>query len=283
MNELLSIAARETPGAAADGLQDAGESLIAALDHVPDVFVFVKDVTRAFVACSSPFLSLMGMTHRSQLYGKRDEDLSPPHLVEHYRRHDEEVILTGRPLIDLVELVRNADASYDWFLSSKTPWRLSDGRIAGVVGVTRALATRDPVAEQLVSLSPVIELISREYVRALTVSELAALVPLSPSHFTRIFRRHFGVSPYRYIRRVRVLAACDLLATTALPISAVAAQTGFYDASHFANDFRADRGMSPSAYRRRYSDAPRPARLMAFPRPAASGVVAAPRPGEPGG
>lgn len=233
-------------------VRETAQSLLAAFDLLPDVYVFVKDVDRVFIACSLPFLSLLGLSTREQLYGKRDEDLSPPHLVEHYRRHDEHVMRTGQPLVDLVELVRNVGGSYDWFLSSKTPLRTSAGEIVGMVGITRALSKRDPVVEQLLSLTPAIELISRDYARPLKVEELAEVVPLSTSHFTRVFRRHFGVSPYQYLRRVRVLAASDLLATTELPVTAIAARCGFYDASHFANDFRADLGMSPTAYRRRH-------------------------------
>jgi PAS domain S-box-containing protein len=233
----------------AAALDQVGDSLISAFDHVSDVFVFIKNARREFIGCSLPFVTLMGFKSRAQLIGKRDEELSPAYLVQRYRRDDEHVLTTGEALVDVIELVRNADGGYDWFLSTKTPVRDAAGTVTGLVGVTRSLTSRDPVNEKLISLTPAIETISREYARPIKVEELAASVLMSPSHFTRLFRRHFGVSPYRYLRRVRIMAACDLLATTELPVGVVSARTGFYDPSHFANEFHADRGMSPTAYR----------------------------------
>ncbi|WP_369371217.1 helix-turn-helix domain-containing protein [Promicromonospora sp. Populi] len=224
-------------------------AMIAAFDHVDDVFIFVKDARRVFVACSRPFLALMGMQSADELLGRRDEELSPAHLVDLYRRDDERVLATGEPIVDLVELVRNTRAGYDWFLSSKNALRDADGRIVGLVGVTRPLSPRTPTAGGVQSLGPAVEYIASEYARPIRVEDLAALVSLSASHFSRLFRRHFGVSPYRYLRRVRMIAACDLLAATELSVSEVAAQTGYYDAAHFSNDFRAEQGLSPTAYR----------------------------------
>lgn len=244
-----SVSGIDTAALAAAELQHAGTSLMAAFDHVSDVFVFIKNVRREFVGCSLPFVTLMGFRSRSQLIGKRDEELSPAYLVQRYRRDDEHVLTTGDSLVDVVELVRNAEGGYDWFLSTKTALRDDDGAVIGLVGVTRSLSRRDPVTEKLISLTPAIETISREYARPIRVEELAARVMMSPSHFTRLFRRHFGVSPYKYLRRVRIMAACDLLATTDLPINVISSRAGFYDASHFANEFHADRGMSPSVYR----------------------------------
>jgi len=246
-------------------------SMVAPFDHVPDVFVFVKDSDRRFIACSLPFARLMGMRSRDELIGKQDEDLSPPHLVEHYRLKDGHVLGSGEPLVDEVELVRNSDGTYDWFVSTKTPV-VYGGAIVGLVGVTRSLTKRDAESESLMSLTPAIEFISREYERPIDVAEMAAQVLMSPSHFSRLFRRHFGSSPYRYLRSVRLMAACDLLATTDLPVGVVGQRSGFTDASHFTKAFMSGQGMSPRQYRennrvnRGYQNF-----RMALPRSVASG------------
>jgi len=232
-----------------------GPAMLAAFDRVGDVFVFVKDAQRRFVACSEPFVRLLGYTHAQQLLGLRDEDISPEYLVAHYRAHDEHVIETGEELVDLVELVRNVDGSYDWFLTTKTAI-VAHGRPVGLTGVTRALTKRDPAALRLLSLTPAVELISRDYARPLSVDELAATVSMSPSHFSRSFRAHFGSTPHKYVRRVRLMAACDLLSTTDLLVSEIATRCGFYDQSHLSNEFRKERGMTPVEYRARYTSAP---------------------------
>ncbi|WP_382303564.1 helix-turn-helix domain-containing protein [Herbiconiux sp. UC225_62] len=234
------------------GILATSAALLSVFDHVPDVFVFVKNARREFVACSEPFTALMGFDSADEIIGKRDEDLSPEYLVVHYREYDEAILRTGDPLIDLVELVRNRDGSYDWFLSTKTAITDASGRSVGIMGVTRSLTHRDRAAGQLLSLTPAVELISREYARPIKVDELAGHALMSTSHFSRLFKQHFGVTPYKYLMRVRLMAACDLLATTTLGVGAISARTGFYDASHLTNEFRRERGMSPTEYRSRY-------------------------------
>jgi PAS domain S-box-containing protein len=236
-------------GAPVGGLEQTGTALIAAFDHVPDLFVFVKDAERVFVACSDPFVSLMGCRSKSQIIGKRDEDFSPEYLVEHYRNYDERVLATGEPLIDLVELVRNRDGSYDWFVSTKTAIRDEQGAVTGVLGVTRSLTIKESVSDGLRTLTPAIEQITREYARPIAVSDLAAKVLMSTSNFNRMFKQHFGVTPHKYLLRVRLMAACDLLATSSLSIGEISAQTGFYDTSHLTHELRKSRSMTPTEYR----------------------------------
>lgn len=231
-------------------------SLLSVFDHVPDVFVFVKNARREFVAFTRPFLTLMGCESPEELLGKRDEELSPEYLVVHYRDYDEAVLRTGEPLVDLVELVRGRDGSYDWFISTKTAIRDETGRAIGIMGVTRSLTHRDAAAGRLLSLTPAVELISREFARSIKVEELAAHVLMSTSHFNRLFKQHFAVTPYKYLMRVRLMAACDLLATTSLPVAAISSRTGFYDASHLTNEFRREHGLSPSEYRTRFRTGP---------------------------
>jgi PAS domain S-box-containing protein len=232
-----------------------GSALISTFDYLDDVYVFVKDADRRFVACSAPFARLLGYRHTSQIIGLRDEDLSPEYLADHYRSDDEYILQSGERIVDLVELVRNPDGAYDWYLTTKAPVLASDGVPTGIVGHTRSLTRRNMKAASLLSLTPALELISRDYGRTISVAEMAAAVPMSPSSFTRTFRRHFGCTPHQYLRNVRIAAACDLLSMTDLPLTDIAEHAGFYDQSHFARDFKSSRGMTASAYRRRFGGA----------------------------
>jgi AraC-like DNA-binding protein len=49
-----------------------------------------------------------------------------------------------------------------------------------------------------------------------------------------------------------------LLVTTDLPISDISLQTGFYDQSHFSNQFVRHRGLPPSQYRTKYAQSQEP-------------------------
>lgn len=96
----------------------------------------------------------------------------------------------------------------------------------------------------------------RQYLRhnldtAFTVPELAAMAGLSTSHFSALFRATTGTSVKDYLKRLRSARARELLITTALPITRIAAMVGYDDALYFSRQFRAVNGVSPSEFRRR--------------------------------
>jgi AraC family transcriptional regulator len=82
----------------------------------------------------------------------------------------------------------------------------------------------------------------------LRVHDLAAAVPLSAYHFSRVFKATTGLTPHRYVMRCRAEAARALL-TRGVPVESVARRTGFADASHLARHFRREFGASPTALR----------------------------------
>lgn len=226
----------------------AGLFVFEALDILDDVFFFVKDAERRFVYYNRPFGVLM-WHQGDDLLGLRDEDISPEYLVEMYRRDDEDVLENGTRLIDLIELVHNEDGSYDWFTTTKFPVRDTSGVVVGVAGVTRNVSRRERSTGHLLALAPAIELILKEFHLSLPVEKLAEVVALSPSQFNRQFKKRFGVTPHTYLRQVRLMAACNLLSTTELPISEIATTCGFSDQSHLTHEFVSKRGISPGRYR----------------------------------
>jgi len=87
----------------------------------------------------------------------------------------------------------------------------------------------------------------------LGVAEVAREAGLSRRALERRFRSEIGTSIQKYIRKVRVGHIARLLVETHLSISQIAESLGFVDVQHFARYFRADKGMSPLAYRKAYA------------------------------
>jgi len=83
----------------------------------------------------------------------------------------------------------------------------------------------------------------------LSTAALATGAGVSERHLTRLFLRHTGLTPGRYVRNARTEAAAQLLATTSLPVSAVAAKSGFGTAETLRQAFVDRYGIPPSRYR----------------------------------
>lgn len=81
------------------------------------------------------------------------------------------------------------------------------------------------------------------------INDLASTVGYSPSHFFRMFRRSFGVTPHAYVMRRRLAVAQYLLTRTDLCLAEVALKAGFSDQSHLSRTFRRFAGIPPRAFR----------------------------------
>jgi AraC-like DNA-binding protein len=86
--------------------------------------------------------------------------------------------------------------------------------------------------------------------RTIGVGELALLARLSATHFSRVFKRSFGVTPRDYVMRARLERAKTLLAGTSAPLSQVALDCGFCDQAHMSRIFHQVVGTTPSRWRK---------------------------------
>ena len=84
---------------------------------------------------------------------------------------------------------------------------------------------------------------------ATTVAELTRTTGLSARRLSQLFREHVGVPPKLYSRILRFQQALQRLHRGEdIPWPELALDCGYYDQSHFANDFRAFSGLSPTTY-----------------------------------
>lgn len=81
------------------------------------------------------------------------------------------------------------------------------------------------------------------------VAAVAEALGIHRVYLARRFRAAFGIAPAGYRLRRRAQRAIGLLRATALPMSQVAAQAGFFDQSHLSRAIRHVTGRSPAAHR----------------------------------
>jgi transcriptional regulator GlxA family with amidase domain len=86
----------------------------------------------------------------------------------------------------------------------------------------------------------------------LGVESLARRVAMSPRHFARVFLREVGVTPAKFILRVRVEAARRRLEQSRAGVNSVATTCGFASAEVMRRAFLRTVRVSPSAYRSRF-------------------------------
>lgn len=114
--------------------------------------------------------------------------------------------------------------------------------------------TFDRKRQALQRLQPVFEHLDIHFGDALRVEDVARLCAMSTSHFMNFFKRHTGQSFVAYLSSFRISKAQALLLSTDRPISAISQEIGFCDQSYFGKVFHKLAGMTPLAYRRRFSD-----------------------------
>lgn len=121
-------------------------------------------------------------------------------------------------------------------------------------------AVREATAEQRVSLQArhgmrneslmrAVELAQENLEDPVSPREIARALGLSTRQIERLFQRHLGTSPKRFIMQTRLTRARNLLVQTDLSITEVAVACGFRTPSTFSKVYRAHFHVSPGAQR----------------------------------
>jgi AraC family transcriptional activator of pobA len=98
-------------------------------------------------------------------------------------------------------------------------------------------------------LSRLFDHLHEHYERPLTVGDAARMVGMSQSRFMKFFKQSTGRTLISHVTHVRLARACELLRSTVLPVSEIAACVGLPDHSYFDRKFRQQFRASPRAVR----------------------------------
>ncbi|HID23423.1 MAG TPA: AraC family transcriptional regulator, partial [Planctomycetaceae bacterium] len=99
-------------------------------------------------------------------------------------------------------------------------------------------------------LARAVDYLQQHFAEDIRRDDVARVAHLSPSHFSRLFRRHTGQTFTEVLVRLRIRRATELLSHTDKPIALVAAESGFSDQSHFTKTFRKLMGVTPRQFRK---------------------------------
>lgn len=132
----------------------------------------------------------------------------------------------------LVLPVRRSGGQSQFSAALKTQMKTGDGRFTGLVSRMLEDLTQD-----------------------LSVPRLAAIACMSERNFSRVFTARFSVSPARFVERLRVDHACEILQRGDAALGDLPHLAGFSNAEQMRRAFQRNRGISPSDYKARFGPA----------------------------
>ncbi len=106
------------------------------MEQTPDR-IYIKDKKSRFVAASQALVEMHGLKERHELDGLTDFDLFSHEHAQQAYDDEQEILRTEKPIINRIEKETWDDGSITWVSSSKGPLYLANGKLAGIIGISR--------------------------------------------------------------------------------------------------------------------------------------------------
>src|SRR6266545_4459146 len=118
--------------------------LHALMDNFPDTIYF-KDTASRFTRINRAQAQLLGIDDINAAVGKTDHDFQPIELAQSAWAEEQQIVATGRPLIDRLEFNPTADGRPRWLSATKVPIKNDTGQVIGIVGMSRDITARQEI------------------------------------------------------------------------------------------------------------------------------------------
>lgn len=126
--------------------------LDALMDNLPDSIYF-KDRNSRFVKINKATAEKMGLDSPDDAAGKTDFDFFGRDMAEIAYRDEQNIIKTGKPIVDVEYKETYRDREDRWVAITKTPWRDKNGNVIGILGMARDITERKKAEEKVEYLS----------------------------------------------------------------------------------------------------------------------------------
>ena len=110
---------------------------------------------------------------------------------------------------------------------------------------------RNAESTDIYNIMPALKEIAFRFDESISIAELASICNLSESHFTRIFKKCTGTSPYNYTLKFRAKVGAALLRATDKTVNEISDCVGFKNASDFYRQFTKYYSCSPMDYKKK--------------------------------
>jgi PAS domain S-box-containing protein len=135
-------------------LSEANALLQALMDNMPD-HIYFKNLQSRFIRTSRSQANMLGLSNPAEVIGKSDFDFFP-HAARSYGE-EQEVMSSGKPLIDLEEWVVWPDGRETWVSTTKMPLRNAEGQTIGIFGISHDVTERKRTEQEIKQLNADLE------------------------------------------------------------------------------------------------------------------------------
>ncbi len=138
---ITTIRARIEARGMAEALRQEQQVLSSVLDAMPD-HIYFKDRESRFLRVNPAMAFRHGRTDPKEMVGLTDFDLFGGEHAQQAFAEERRIILTGEPMIGVEEKETWPDGRVTYVSTTKVPLRDRDGRITGIVGISREITAR---------------------------------------------------------------------------------------------------------------------------------------------
>jgi PAS domain S-box-containing protein len=124
--------------------------------------IFFKDTQSRFVKAGRALAAGLGVKSPDDLIGRTDADFLSAEHARQSADDEQEIMRTGRPMLDKIEHSVHPDGHQLWVLTSKMPWRGKNGEIVGTFGISKDISAIKEAERKLVDLHKQLLETSRE-------------------------------------------------------------------------------------------------------------------------
>jgi diguanylate cyclase (GGDEF)-like protein/PAS domain S-box-containing protein len=129
-------------------LSDERDLLQALMDNIPDTIYF-KDPSSRFIRINRAQTRVLDIVTPEEAIGKTDLDFQDSNLAKSFYEEEQRLVQTGESMINRIEFNPTPDGQPRWFSATKVPIKDSEGRVVGIVGVSRDITERKQAEEAL--------------------------------------------------------------------------------------------------------------------------------------